>query len=290
MSLEKEKNRFVQKMRDKYRLVIHNDSTFEEVVSLRLSRLNVFTVTGFFSVLLIGIVTILIAFTPIREYIPGYPDAQMRQTIQNNSFMVDSLVLELDKRDRFFVGIKNIVSGNDFDNIEQSEADSIIDPRYKDLIFAKSEEDSLFRLEVEEEERYNLAVNQKKKITNISGIHFFPPVRGLVSNHYNATESHFGTDIVSAKNERISAVLGGTIIMAAWTLNSGYVIQIQHTNNLISIYKHNASLLKKVGEQVKLGEAIALLGNSGEMTSGPHLHFELWHKGKALNAEDFIKF
>jgi murein DD-endopeptidase MepM/ murein hydrolase activator NlpD len=290
MSETKEKQQLIKKLRNKYRLTIYNDRSFEEVLSFRLSRLNVFTVTGIFSILLIGLVILLIAFTQLREFIPGYPDGKMRKTILMNSLMVDSLQMELDKRDRFFQSVRNVIAGNDFDNAQQENNDSVTDPRYKNLEFSRSVEDSVFRREFEEDEKYNLAVEEDPKITNISSIYFFSPVKGVITSRFNAREQHYGTDVVAPKNERISAVLSGTVFFSEWTLNTGYVIHIQHGNNLVSVYKHNSELLKKAGEHVKIGEAIALLGNSGELSSGPHLHFELWHNGKPLNPEDYIKF
>ncbi|MFA9370926.1 MAG: M23 family metallopeptidase [Labilibaculum antarcticum] len=290
MSRLKEKKPLLEKLKNKYRLTISNEGTFDEVLSIRLSRLNVFTVTGLFSIVLIALVTLLIAFTPLREYIPGYPDGEMRKNIENNAVLVDSLIMELDQKDRFFQGIRNVISGNDFDNVLENPADSIVDPRYKDLSFSTSSNDSVFRKEHEEDEKYNLSLGSAAKPRDLLNTLFFPPMRGLISNHYDSKIEHFGTDIVGGMNARISSILDGTVIFSEWTLNTGYVIQIQHSNNLLSIYKHNSELLKKTGEHVKAGEAIALLGNSGELTSGPHLHFELWHNGRALNPEDYIKF
>lgn len=290
MSHLKEKTPLIEKLKNKYRLTISNEATFDEVLSIRLSRLNVFTVAGLFSVILIALVTLLIAFTPLREYIPGYPDGEMRRNIEKNAVLVDSLSLELDKRDRFFQGIKNVIAGNDFDSVAQPQADSVVDPRYKNLTFTKSESDSLFRKEHEEDEKYNLTLENTSKSKGLSNLHFFPPIKGMISQKFNSRSSHYGTDVVGGMNERISSVLDGTVVFSEWTLNTGYVIQIQHSNNLLSVYKHNSELLKKAGEHVKAGEAIALLGNSGELTSGPHLHFELWHNGRPLNPENYIKF
>ncbi|PKQ66358.1 M23 family metallopeptidase [Labilibaculum manganireducens] len=290
MSRLKEKKPLLEKLKNKYRLTISNEGTFDEVLSIRLSRLNVFTVTGLFSIILIALVTLLIAFTPLREYIPGYPDGEMRKNIEDNAILADSLIAELDKRDRFFQGIRNVISGNDFDNVVENADDSIVDPKYKDLSFSISSNDSAFRKEHEEDEKYNLSLGSAPKARGLSNTYFFAPINGMVSNHYDSKIEHFGTDIVGGLNERISSVLDGTVVFSEWTLNTGYVIQIQHSNNLLSVYKHNSELLKKTGEHVKAGEAIALLGNSGELTSGPHLHFELWHNGQALNPEDYIKF
>lgn len=213
----------------------------------------------------------------------------MRRKIEQNVTMVDSLIGELEKRDRFFAGIKNVISGNDFENTIQNKADSIVDPKYKGLQFTQSENDSIFRKEHEAEEKFNLTIAGENKARGISSIHFFTPMKGMISNAYDGQAGHYGVDVVGPLNERISAVLDGTVIFAEWTLNTGYVIHIQHSNDLVSIYKHNQELLKN-REYVRAGEAIAILGNSGELTSGPHLHFELWHNGKALNPESYIKF
>ena len=142
-----------------------------------------------------------------------------------------------------------------------------------------------------DEEQFGIDIDTKNQaIGGISQIHFFPPVKGLVTNSFNSLADHYGTDIVAASNEVVKATLEGTVIMATWTLETGWVIQIQHKNNLISIYKHNAELLKRVGDFVEVGEAIAIIGNSGELTTGPHLHFELWYLGIPLDPEDYISF
>lgn len=255
---------------------------------MRLSRLNVFTFVGTGLFLLIVLVTVLIAFTPIREFIPGYPDGNMRRNIVNNVHKLDSLEHELEIRDRYFASINRIIRG-DVPISYENENDSVV--RYEDISFTKSEHDSILRQQIEEEELFNLSVlTSPGQKTDFSTIHFFPPVKGIITNSFNPGENHFGTDIVAATNKVVVATLSGTVILANWTLETGYVIQIQHDNNLISVYKHNSELLKKVGNHVTAGETIAIIGNSGELTSGPHLHFELWHNGTPINPEDFISF
>ncbi|PLX12267.1 MAG: peptidase M23 [Marinilabiliales bacterium] len=286
--IKEKKKRFVNKLKHKYRLSIYNDDTFEEVWFLRLSRLNVFSILGT-SVLLFTIaIIVLIAFTPLREFIPGYPDGNMRRNIITNVYKLDSLEHELEIRDRYFESINTIIRGGTPASYESSQDTGV---SYEEITFDKSEHDSLLRQQIEEEELFNLSIlagsNNK---TDFSSIHFYPPVRGLVTNSFNPSENHFGTDIVTSSNKVVSATLDGTIIIANWTLETGYVIQIQHDNNLISVYKHNSELLKKVGNHVKAGEAIAIIGNSGELTSGPHLHFELWHNGTPIDPEDYVAF
>lgn len=287
MIKEKKKNIF-SKLKHKYRLIIYNDDTFEEVGFLRLSRLNLFSVFGTALIILISGVTVLIAFTPIREFIPGYPDGNMRRNIINNVYKLDSLESELEIRDRYFESINTIIRGGTPVSYENTQDTSIT---YQEITFDKSEHDSLLRQQIEEEELFNLTLlNSGTNRTDFSSIHFYPPIKGLVTNAFNPSENHYGTDIVTASNKVVVAALDGTVIIANWTLETGYVVQIQHDNNLVSIYKHNSELLKKVGNHVTAGEAIAIIGNSGELTSGPHLHFELWHNGTPIDPEDYVAF
>jgi murein DD-endopeptidase MepM/ murein hydrolase activator NlpD len=278
----------IDNLKHKYRLVFFNDNTFEEVWHLRLSLLNVLSVVGTVSLFLITIVTILIAFTPLREFIPGYPNENMRRTLVLNAIRLDSLEKQIRIRDQYFANLNTLISGREpikYDTPQDSGK------TYKNISFTKSVHDSLLRQRIEEEEQFNFSVAANNKSENkISDMHFFPPVKGIITNNYNAKEGHFGIDIVGSPNEVVKATLDGTVIMASWTLETGYIIQIQHQNNILSVYKHNANLLKKVGSQVKAGDAIAIIGNSGELTTGPHLHFELWCNGKPINPLDYIVF
>lgn len=278
----------LNKLKHKYRLVFFNDNTFEEVWHFRLSLLNVLSVTGTVSLFLITIVTVLIAFTPLREFIPGYPNEDMRRTIVINSMRLDSLEKQIRMRDQYFANLNNLISGKEQIKYETPQDSS---KTYKNINFTKSIHDSLLRQRIEEEEQFNFSVSVNNKVENsISEMHFFPPVKGIITNNYDAKESHFGIDIVGSPNEVVKATLDGTVIMATWTLETGNIIQIQHQNNIVSVYKHNANLLKKVGNQVKAGDAIAIIGNSGELSTGPHLHFELWYNGKPINPVEYIIF
>ncbi len=285
----KKKRKLINKLTHKYRLVMLNDSTFEEVGFLRLSRLNTISVLGTLIILSIAAVYATIAYTPIRELIPGYPNAEMRNNIVQNAILLDSLKKELRYRDQFFLNLNQIISGEAPQDYLNSEDEGVAD--YEDLSFARSSSDSILRQEVDLNEKLRVPLSENpQEINKLEKIHFFTPVRGVITNSFNSLNSHFGTDIVAAPNEVVKATLDGTVIMATWTLETGYVIQIQHSNNLISVYKHNAELLKKVGMPVKAGDAIAIVGNSGELTTGPHLHFELWQNGIALNPETYVTF
>jgi murein DD-endopeptidase MepM/ murein hydrolase activator NlpD len=163
--------------------------------------------------------------------------------------------------------------------------------RIDEISFTRSRQDSLLRAQIEGEEQFNIQVSQEMVLAgNPTTTHFLPPTKGLIINRFNPEQNHFGVDLVTDINQPVLAVKEGTVIFANWTLETGYVIQIQHNNNFLSLYKHNAELLKRVGEFVNAGEAIAIVGNSGELTTGPHLHFELWQNGSPLNPESHILF
>ncbi|MEA1885864.1 MAG: M23 family metallopeptidase [Bacteroidota bacterium] len=276
--------------RDKYRFSIYNDKTFEEVWHIRMTRYNGFLLLVFLVLFIVGITTVLISFTNLREFIPGYPDGNTRRNIIMNAIRLDSLENELELRDQYFANLNAIISGREpIDRVAGQDTTA----NYEDITFNNSAEDSLLRLQVEQEEQYNLSFleDYTARNMNLSNIHFFPPVKGIVSGHFNPRTRHYGTDIVTSPKAVVSATLDGTVIFTGWTMETGWVIQIQHANNLISVYKHNVTLLKDPGDNVVAGEGIAVVGDSGELyTSGPHLHFEIWYKGEAVNSEDYILF
>lgn len=286
--MAEKKRKLKDKLTDKYRLVILNDSTFEEALSLRLSRLNLLAAGGGLAILGITIIFVLIAYTPVRELIPGYPDQTMRKNIISNALRLDSLEQQLALRDYYINNVYSIIKGD----LPRARTDTSDTGRvYGNLDFSVSAEDSMFRRSIEAEDQYSLNVTTAShRRVAFSNMHFFVPVKGIVTNAYNSAEGHYGVDVVAGPSEVVKATLDGTIVLATWTLETGYTIQIQHSNNLISLYKHNAELLKSVGSKVVAGEAIAIIGNSGELTTGPHLHFELWHDGQPLNPEDFMVF
>ena len=276
--------------KDKYRLTIYNDKTFEEVWRIRMTRYNGFLLMVFVVLFIIGTTAVLISFTNLREFIPGYPDGNTRRNIIMNALRLDSLENELRLRDQYFDNLNAIISGREpVDRVAGQDTTA----NYDEIVFSESAEDSLLRQQVEREEQYNLTfmADYDGRDINLSNIHFFPPAKGMVSGHFDLRTRHYGTDIVTSPKAVISATLDGTVIFAGWTMETGWVIQIQHSNNLISVYKHNVTLLKQMGDEIVAGEGIAVVGDSGELyTSGPHLHFEIWYKGKAVNPENYILF
>jgi len=281
-----EKKKFYSKLKNKYRLIVYNDTTFQSVWSMKLSRLRVFTITSLVTAVLVILVILLIATTGLREYIPGYPKAEYRQMLVRNALLVDSLETELQKRDQFFKGIQAIMAGEVPEDEQTLQANVPTDT----IEFQEFNHDSVFQDELLHEKLSLSLQNSSNKDIELSQMHFFAPLRGIVTEHFKAVPDHFGIDIVSDANARISSALDGTVIFSGWTLNTGYVIYIQHQAELVSVYKHNAELLKKTGDKVKAGEVIAIIGNTGEYSNGPHLHFELWHDGAAIDPEKFIDF
>lgn len=283
---EKKKNNW----RDKYRFSVINDHTFEEVWRIRLTRYNAFLLITFLIVSLIGVTTALISFTNLREFIPGYPDVNMRRNILISAIRLDSLDHELALRDKYFANLNSIISGNQKPELYVRQDTT---KNYNAISFSTPPEDSVLRARVENEERYNLTLGPRtvESVSSLAGLHFFPPVKGIISGRYDISTKHFGTDIVTRPKAIVSAALDGTVIFTAWTMETGFVIEIQHPNNIVSVYKHNSSLLKETGDLVRAGEAISVVGDSGELyTSGPHLHFEIWYKGSALDPEKHILF
>lgn len=286
---KKKKARIFKKLKDKYRLVILNESTFEESLSYRLSPLNVFTLVAALSIILISFVIILMAFTPLREYIPGYTDVRLRKNLTEQIILTDSLERKMQQNQRFIKNVQLILRGENPDSLLDEDIQIQEEPVELQGI-QKSKQDSLLREFVEREDSYSLEVHPDQDDLPPSQIYFFPPLQGPITNGYNAAQNHFGIDIVAPKDEAIKAALDGTVIFAGWTMETGNVIQLQHANNLITVYKHNSVLLKDMGDRVSAGEPIAIVGNSGELSSGPHLHFEIWQNGIALNPEEYITF
>ncbi|OFY64024.1 MAG: hypothetical protein A2V64_07285 [Bacteroidetes bacterium RBG_13_43_22] len=276
--------------RDKYRFSITNDTTFEETWRVRLTKYNAFLLVSAIVLFIIVSITCLIAFTNLREFIPGYPDVIMRRNILMSAIRLDSLEKELTLRDKYFANLNAIISGNepvDLYSVQNTTGN------YTSINFRNSPEDSALRARVEKEEEFNLTLGptSTESVASLAGLHFFPPVKGIISARYDLRTKHFGTDIVTKPKSTVSAVLDGTVIMTGWTMETGYVIQIQHPNNIVSVYKHNASLLKETGDLVRAGEPVSIVGDSGELyTSGPHLHVELWYKGTPLDPEKHIIF
>lgn len=282
------KNKFLKRLHHRYRLVVMNDDTFEEKISLRLTPFGLAMLVGSMTILMVMFVTSIIAFTPLREYIPGYADVGVRRDLIRITLKSDSLEQALIERNAFMENISAVLKGNVKGDTIQNKSDKNID--YKKLNVNASAKEEELKKNIESEDQYSLAYGTESNKSGISNFFFFTPLKGVVSSSYKTSEQHFGVDVVGPENEAIKATLDGTVILATWSSETGYTITVQHSNNLISVYKHNSVLLKKVGDYVKAGEPIAIIGNSGEQTTGPHLHFELWYNGSAIDPQDYMVF
>lgn len=293
MAKSKQNKKWYKNLRSKYRLVIFNDQTFEDRLSLRLTRLNVFVFIFSITVIFMSLTFFIIARTSIKTYIPGYPDIDDKKQLYSLNILADSLLQDIEMKNRYIESFKNIFDEKFFDD-DSLEID-ITEKRYDTITNRKSDNDSILRAEFENQNMHNLYFNESGQLrgtneASIKSFNFFTPTQGIITARFNLIENHFGIDIATAKNEAVKATLEGTVIFSGWTLETGYVISIQHERNFISIYKHNSVLLKKEGDRVIAGEPIAISGQSGELTTGPHLHFELWENGSAVNPEEYILF
>ena len=287
----KNKKRFT-KLRYKYRLVLMNEDNFEHRLSFRLSRLNAFSILALISVFWIAVIIYALAFTSLREYIPGFTDNSIQPQLYSLNQTLDSLETRLHENDLYLKNIKRILSGEDFSEADSSDINQLSD--YNNITNKKTKDDSLLRLELENMGKYNIYYHETEDIYNVSFSKgpkvFFAPITGIITNSFNSTANHFGIDIVAKRNDAVKSIDDGIVILAEWTINTGHIIAIQHSGNMISIYKHNSSLLKKSGEYVNAGDLISIIGNSGEQSTGPHLHFELWVDGSAVDPLSYISF
>ena len=282
----KKKGKLKQKLTDKYRLVVLNEDTFEERFSLKLSRLNVFFWGGVLSFLLILITTFIITFTPIKEFIPGYSSTALKIKATKLALQTDSLQRKLAIMHDYTKALQPILTGE----IEAEIIDSLDIETNKiviiDSLLNASREDSIFREKIESQDRFPIQNNAE---TNVK-IVFFAPLTGSVSQDFDAKTKHLAVDIVAKKGTPVKATADGTVIFSGWNTETGYVIILKHAYDYISVYKHNGTLLKEQGDFVKSGEVIASVGSTGELTTGPHLHFELWSGGYAVNPINLIDF
>ncbi len=278
---------FIQKMRFKYRVSIMNENTLEETWHVRLSRYSVFMFTITFIFITFIILTILIFNTSISRYLPGYGETGNRNEIIKESMRVDSLVKQINLQEGYVAILKGIIRGEmKPDSI--ASLDSIALKERAQILVEKSNEEKEFIEKFEKEEKYNLASLDSKPNENMYV--FFRPTRGVISSSFSLDEKQYGIFLITSPNETVVSVLGGTVIYAAFTFDFGWVIQVQHENNYISIYKNNTRLLSKVGESVKAGEGIAITGDATGKKTGTQFYFELWKQGKAVNPEEVIIF
>lgn len=280
---------FTNQLRNKYRLVILNDDSFAEKFSLRLSPLGLIILLGAVTIVMTTLVISLVAFTPFREYIPGYGNVDDRTNIIVLSAKADSLENTLASRDWYINNLLNVFSGKTEGKTTKPIKDST--GKYTNIDIKPSEQDIKLRADIESNQLESTSsMVSANKVNALSNFFFFTPIKGMITSSYSLNDEHFGVDIVSKEDEFVKATLDGTVVFAGFTTDDGYVIQIQHGNNLTSAYKHQSIITKKIGDFVKAGEPIGVVGNTGENSKGPHLHFELWYNGFAINPQDYVVF
>ena len=280
---------FLSKLKHKFRLIVMNDSTLEERLSIRFSTLEMLSLFSFGGVLLFVFFLLLVGYTPMNEFVPGKASGRLHKELIVITLKTDSLEKKLLENELYLKNITAIVNGEDPITI-QTEDTTVNNILEAELSFKKSKEDSLLRIAVEAEDKISITAKKDKGNLDLENILYFSPIKGVITNSFDRKEEHFGTDIVAKEDEPIKCVFDGVVVISHWTSETGYVIGVQHANGVFSLYKHNSILFKNVGEYVKSGEVIAVIGNSGDLSSGPHLHFELWYKGTAVNPENYISF
>jgi murein DD-endopeptidase MepM/ murein hydrolase activator NlpD len=279
----------LRRLRSRYRLVLINDATFEERFTLRLNRLGVLVLAVVTLAIYGSVIVALIVFTPLKRYIPGYSDQETRMNAYRSTFMADSLTKAVEEQRRYIENLRAVLTGDLPADSASLQRPALVKPSAEDL--RPGAEDSLLRAKLEQEDRYALSERRESsERRELATVLFVPPVQGVLTAPFDAQTRHYGVDLVTKPDEAIKCCLAGTITLATWTSDAGYVIQVQHTNGLVSVYKHNRVLLKKAGDRVKAGEAIAIVGDTGKETNGPHLHFELWHNGVAVDPAAYMVF
>ena len=285
---KKQKNdAFLENLYKEYKVVISNDKTFEERLSFKTTKAGVFLIGTIFTAALIVLTVVLIFFTQLKEYVPGYSSLELLKTSKELSFKTDSIEKMIALNNQYYNSIKKVLIG-ELDTIAFNR-DSILSEINSELFSSElspSSEDSLLRKYIEEEDMFNLTKNQLLIQNKI----LFQPVLGEITQNFNYKENHFAIDIAVDTGTPIKAVSDGRVVLSEWTMQTGHVIIIDHGDMLLSVYKHNSSLVKKQNELVAAGEVIALSGNQGTLTTGPHLHFELWKNGAPIDPEQFFNF
>ena len=278
----------MRKMKDRYRLVFLNDGTFEEKFSLRLTRWNVLIGLGTLTILLFLFTFLIIAHTGLRYWVPGYTDVSDERLLYHTQLRLDSQDQVLLQYEQWVNNFQRILKGEEIEDPFTHVADDLPDRNYDTIEWRRIPEDSILRAEFSMVDPY--ALRRRLPDGTTQGVLFFPPIKGTVINGFNPRTGHYAVDIAARQNEAVKATLDGTVILSTWSSETGWTIVLQHTNNLISVYKHNSSLLRRQGEYVKAGDPIAMYGGTGSLSTGRHLHFELWYHGNPIDPQDYIIF
>lgn len=288
---KKNKHDIWKRLHFKYRLSVMNENTLEEVWSIKASMFSGGLLFLLFAISLVTITSFLIIATPIRYYLPGYLDAEVREKALRAAIRVDSLQQQLNYQEAYINNLKNVFTGVlDVDSVKITDTISVSE---NDPLLKRTEKEKVFVDRYEDKERYNLSVISPTATGPMEGVVFFKPLKGLVVSKFNPSNDRYGIGLKVASQETVLAVLEGTVVFSGYDFTTGYTMQVQHKNGFVSIYKNNTLLLKKVGDKVRTGEAIAVIGDGkakGDENAGSVLGFELWYKGNPVNPEDYIAF
>ncbi len=300
MSTEnQEKESWAERLKHTYRLVVMKDESFEEVGSYRLTRLNIYLLLSTLVVATAFFVLLFIVFTPVKQWIPGYGDVNLRDDAEALANKIEELEEINNANQTYIQSVQRIFASNfeTEDGIPEIDTANIVPDSLLNL--ERIEEDEELRNAVETDELIKVPEELENDIENkfspnrgvpLEQLYLIAPIKGEISNGFRQDKGHYGVDILAPKNTPIKSIMDGVVIQSDWTMETGKTIAVQHPNNVVSIYKHNSALLKKVGDTVTSGEAVAIIGNTGTLSSGPHLHFELWSQGKAVDPVDYISF
>ncbi|MFA8300643.1 MAG: M23 family metallopeptidase [Hyphomicrobiales bacterium] len=290
------KSKWTDKWTRKYRIAIQNDQTFEERANIIISKGRVALYILMFALFVILATSCIIIYTPVRHLIPGYMDINYNKEYYSIMKLSDSVSMQLEQNQAYLNNIKHIITDslpNKYYSIQNSDESQGEEINYDTITLKKSKADSNLRLDFENQHKYGLSNSEKLYNMNnftVENMTFIAPLIGTITDSFDIVNSHFGIDIVAPENEAIKAAQDGTVIFSDWTADDGHVIAVQHSGNFVSVYKHNSVILKKTGEHIRAGDPIAIIGESGHLAYGPHLHFELWYNGTPVNPTEYIVF
>ncbi len=288
------KENIFKRLKKEFQLVIRNSENLEEKNVFKFNYLKLIFIGFSFVIFSITISTLLIRKILGKWIDPTHLETENKQNLIKLNNIIDVLEKKINIQTAFIELLQKNITSNHVENIEE-ELIKFEELNNKTIKLKKLKENIKINDNISNSDLYNNAnkeieITHLKKINSLIGMSFFIPVSGIITSGLDHTVEHYGVDIVSKKNEPIKSIADGIVIFSDWTVEGGNVIIIQHKKNLLSIYKHNSQLLKKAGNFIRKGDAVAIIGNSGEYSTGPHLHFEMWYNGSPINPEEYIIF
>jgi len=284
---KKENKGFFKKLFNDYKVVVSSEDTFEEKFAFKASKINVFVLMLVYSVILISFTISVVFFTQLRELVPGYSSSDLLSRAIYLTQKTDSLERQIELNNKFYKSIEDVLSGKTDEFIERDNIPIDSSLNDKNLFsISPNSEDSILRNYVDSQDKFNLTINELV----IENKMFFSPIKGDITQTFNFEENHFAIDIAADIGTPVKSILDGKILFSEWSVDTGHVIIVDHGDNIVSVYKHNSKLLKEQNDFVQAGEVIAYSGNQGSLSSGPHLHFELWKNGTPIDPEPLLNF